>query len=217
MRTQRVLAVLLVGASLLASCGDPDEEVQTAPTTTGGTTTTGAPASTTTAPSTTQAPGTTAAPPTTDGEPIETGLVLAPTGLTVVPFGSSADNVIEALTDELGAPLGDEAAECGSGADRTVRFEDLLVVFSGGSFVGYVYAGLPPGSAVEFDLATAEDLMLEATEEELRATYPDVTVEESTLGMEWNVPLGAGYLGGLLGEDDGAVAAIWAGDICAFR
>ncbi len=217
MRSTRVLAVLLLGASLLAACGDPDEEVETAPTTTAAASTTSAAPSTSAAPTTTVAPATTSAPTTTEGAPIETGIVLSSSGLTVVPFGASADNVLAALTDELGEPLGDEEAECPSGADRTVRFEDLLLVFSGGSFVGYTYGALPPGSAVELDLATTEGLVLGASEDELTSTYPGVTIAESSLGMEWTVEESRGYLGGLLGEDDGVVVAIWAGDICAFR
>lgn len=218
-RPVRVVATAIVAVAALAlgACASSDDEVVVAETTTTveAPSTTGS--TTTAAPSTTAAP--TTAPPSTE-PPVETGIVLDASGLTVVPFGASADNTIAALTDALGAPLDDSPmAECPSGADRSVRWTDLQVIFSGGVLVGFAHGARPPSDPITMPLETTEGLAIGDTEADLLAAYPGATVEESSLGTEWYVD-GARpgtYLGGLLTGPGGTVTDIWAGDICAFR
>jgi hypothetical protein len=89
-------------------------------------------------------------------------------------------------------------------------------VLSGGFLVGYVYDS-PRGGDLGLSLATADGLVLSAPESELRELYPDVSIEESSLGTEFTVESDRGYLGGLLSEPGGIVTTIFAGDSCAFR
>lgn len=206
--TAVLLLTLLVGAG---ACGSEGEPVETDPT--GPPTTDSSPTSTN-GTSTTAAP-TTSAPPTTAEPPIETGIVLADDGLVIIPFGSNAQIVRDALDPDLGDPE-DQAAECPSGADQILVYENLRLVLSGGFFVGYVYDS-PRGNELGVSLATEDDLVLSATESELRALYPAVEIDESSLGTEFTIETDRGYLGGLLSEPGGVVTTIWAGDTCAFR
>lgn len=210
-RTTAVLWItLLIGAG---ACGSDSEPVQTDPT--GAPTTNGAPTSTEGDTSTTAAPGTSMATATTAEPPIQTGIVLADDGLVVVPFGSNEQIVRDALDPDLGDPA-DESAECPSGADQILRYDNLTLVLAGGFFVGYVYDS-PRGSDLGISLATEDDLVLSAPESELRELYPDVAIQESSLGTEFTVETDRGYLGGLLSEPGGIVTTIFAGDSCAFR
>jgi hypothetical protein len=209
MQLTHALAIVTVAAGLVTGCGDDGEKVDTA------TTTTITPSSTTVAPTTTDGTTSTTAVATTAAPPIETGIVLADDGLVVVPFGSSEQIVRDALDPELGEPE-DESAECPSGADQILRYDNLTLVLSGGFLVGYVYDS-PRGDDLGLSLATADGLVLSAPESELRELYPDVSIEESTLGTEFTVESDRGYLGGLLSEPGGIVTAIFAGDSCAFR
>jgi hypothetical protein len=213
-RTTRVLLCTLLTLALV-SCGDDDGgQVQTDPTSP-STSSTASP-STTEATTTTAAPSETSTPPPTSEEPIETGIVLADDGLVIVPFGADELNVLSSLEPDLGDPDASEEAECPSGADQILRYENLTLVLSGGFFVGYVYSS-PAGGELGISLATDEGLVLSAPESELRTLYPDVTIEESSLGTEFFVETDRGYLGGLLSGPGGVVESIFAGDSCAFR
>lgn len=201
-------AVLML---LVPACGDAGEEVQSDPT---------APVTSAESSTTTSTPPTTAAtttgPPPTNAPPVQTSLMLARDGLVVVPFGSNEQVVLDALTPDLGSPDSDEEAECPSGADQILRYENLTLVLSGGFFVGYLYDS-PRGSELGLSLATEEGLELGAPESELRDMYPTVEIAESSLGTEFFAEFDRGSLGGLLSEPNGVVTTIWAGDNCAFR
>jgi hypothetical protein len=132
-------------------------------------------------------------------------------------FGAPADQVVAAMTAVLG-PLEQEnrSAECDSGADRTARWKGLSTVFSKGKWVGYLWdgsAGGPPAG-------TEKGIKVGSTVAEMKAAYPGVAVEETTLGHEWFVEItDTTSIGGFVTDPaaTGRVQSIYSGDICAFR
>lgn len=121
------------------------------------------------------------------------------------------------MTAALGPPQQENAsAECDSGADRTLGWPSLSTVFAKGKWVGYLWkggSGAPPA-------ATDKGIKVGSTVAELKATYPGVSVEDSTLGHEWFVEISdttslGGFVTGSASSDK--VEQIYSGDICAFR
>jgi hypothetical protein len=236
------LTVLTVGA-----CGDSADDPAATPTSTPATTApstaTGAGSTTTTAggagtPTTTAAaatttvagrPVTTAAPATTAAATVTTlrppttttassALPLRGDGIGPLVIGrDSANDVINTISAVLGAAVGDNATQCGSGADRTVRWDraPLIVVFDKGTFVGYVYGR--PGATSTPALTTPTGLGLTSTRADLQRVYPSgLDVSETSLGTEFHAGDGVGGL--LDGPGTAArIATIGAGDWCAFR
>lgn len=213
---KKLTALALVAAVLVTGCSDEGEELNTdATASTSPESSTTVEATTTTALATTTTTEGGDAPSTTTEPATESPLVLSGDGLGVVPFGSSVEVVLDSLEPLIGSPTADESAECPSGAERVVTFDDLRLVISGGFLVGYVYGNPLPDSGPP--AATAEGLTLGATEAELLSTYPDADVFDSSLGVEFTVTVGRGDIGGLLTGTAGEVESIWAGDPCAFR
>ena len=181
------LASLLVGA---CSDDDSDESAET---------------STTEAIATSS---TTAAPPAAP--------VLKPGAIDDLAFGASEADVIAAVKARLGASPEEEntKAECESGADHTVAWLAVLLVFDEGRWQGYSWGGKDPPAA------TDQGIRIGSTVAELKAAYPTVDVVESSIGWEWSVEAGPDLFqtGGLTGQGtDATVDRISSGDICAFR
>lgn len=197
------------------------------PPTTGATQTTVAPDTTgTTAPATTESPSTT----TTTLAP----LVLEPDGLEVVDFGAGVEDTVAAVIARLGnatADSGWEAARsqfgtCPGTVVRVIRWQSLRLFFGDGPtefgedtrhFFYYNQSTVATGEIV--DLATAEDIALGSTVEDLEAAYGDDLSIESTIpfGVTFAVESsGPGLLSGILtaSSPDGVVTAIAGGFGC---
>jgi hypothetical protein len=159
-------------------------------------------------------PSASAAPGT---KPQSGAIVLRPGGIDALSFGAPADQVVAAMTTSLGSVQQENrSAGCDSGADRTVRWAGLSAVFSGGKWVGYLW----DGAASSPPAATDKGIKIGSTVAELKAAYPGVSVEDTTLGHEWFVEIDdttsiGGFVSGPAAT--GKVQRIYSGDICAFR
>lgn len=121
-----------------------------------------------------------AAEPTAEQETAASGVILSGDGLGVgaetVALGASREDATAALTRALGAPPSETGAygECGGGATDWVEWQGLTLLFSGDELVGW--------ESQSPDLATAERIHAGSTIDELRAAYPDVEIQETTVG-----------------------------------
>ena len=136
--------------------------------------------------------------------------ILAETGSTQpLPFSRQKSQTLVTMTRVEPAP-GKEStnAECGAGPLAFVAWPDgLTLLFQDDRFAGWTVDA--PG------LTTIDGIGVGVTLAALKAAYPDVVVEESTLGTEFT----AGALGGLLDGKgpDARVTNLWAGVTCMFR
>ena len=113
----------------------------------------------------------------------------------------------------MGHGGGGETASPDCGADVSTRqYEGLFLLLDGDRFVGWVTGtpGLTTGDGIGVGVGV--------TLADLRAAYPDSTVTEGTLGVEWAT---AGD-GGVFGFLDGAQATslvinVLAGQACLAR
>lgn len=198
----------LLAAALLAACG-PGEPEDAA----GG----AVPDSAAAAPA--------AAPPAADtaarapAEARPPTVVLAPDGLEIaaeggaparLPFGTPRARVLADVGAVLGAPQRQgDLEECPAGPLAHAEYgAGLQVVFQEGAFVGW---STRPGSP----LRTAAGIGPGSTLAQLRAAYPAMTMEETSLGHEF----AAGELFGVVADttDAGQVEALLAGINCIFR
>lgn len=170
---KRVLIALFL---VVVACGDSTTDTTT---TVAATTTTAAAITTTMAPTTTAAPTTTTEATTTTVPAPVFGFL--PTGLGVVDFGASPEDVVAALTPILGAPTKDtgwiDEPLCPQPLYRLINFGalpfDLTVIFTTAEFFapagteqffGYSYEGelevpvSPPALTVGTTLAQVQAL-----------------------------------------------------------
>lgn len=150
--------------------------------------------------------------------PAARALVLAPDGLGVtggaVPrhlaFGSPRAEVQGEVQALAGVPTEQGLQEeCPAGPLYQASYPGgLQLVFQDSAFVGWYVAS---GSAYR----TAAGIGTESTLAQLRAAYPNTTVEETSLGMEF----AAGEMFGVVTDSTaaGTVEAMLAGINCVFR
>lgn len=125
--------------------------------------------------------------------------------------GADKDTTVNALTIALGEPTGsEEGLECGPGVLDAVNWDGLSTYYLDGTFAGWYLEEPAPTQ-----LTTADGIGLGTPLGNLRASYPDVEVDETTIGFEWT----AGGLFGTLNEDSDTalVASIWSGANCIAR
>lgn len=193
--------------------------------------TTAAPQTTrTTAPVTTEPPSTTTPTTTTTLAP----LVLEPDGLEVVDFGTGVQDTVAAVIARLGNATADSGwvaargqfGTCPGTVVRVIRWHSLRLFFGDGPtdfgeetrhFFYYNQSTVSTDEVV--DLATAEDIALGSTVEELETAYGDDLSIESTIpfGVTFAVEsTGPGLLSGILtaSSPDGLVTAIAGGFGC---
>ncbi|HYE45530.1 MAG TPA: hypothetical protein VEA44_07115 [Caulobacter sp.] len=201
MSFNRLLSALGI-AVFLAACGKPAED----------------PAKTPAAP--TQA-GPVAPPAAAPAEAATVSVALDSEGLRLVTetgstrllaFGRPTAEAVEVLTGVLGAPANRSVnQECGAGPTEFVEYGNgLTALFLDGRFTGWS-ADRESAELVTF----MNGVGVGSTRQQLTEAFADLTVEESTLGLEFT----AGEVSGLLDKDGptGKVQAIWAGTSCVFR
>lgn len=137
---------------------------------------------------------------------------LAADGLLVrgklLPFGTprpSAESAIGGIQGSEGTR--DSSTECAAGlVDYTAYGDSLQLTFQEGKFVGWTINGSAS------PLRTAKGIGIGSPRQSLDAAYPDVIVDDSSLGLLFSV----GDLVGLLDQDgiEGIVTDIWAGTVC---
>lgn len=199
-------ALALSAVLVLAACGKPAEEAAAPPAATPA-----APA----APAAAAAPATPATAAVAialDAEGLR--LVNTDSGATrLLAFGATRAEAVEILTRAHGGVAGKASRneECGEGPVDFVAWDDgLSALFQDDRFVGWSV-----GSGGSEGLTTMSGVGIGSTRAELLSAYGGATIEESTLGQEFN----AGELYGIL-DGAGAAAkidAIWAGTSCVFR
>ena len=196
--------LLLVVALLLAACGGDDGDAGE----TGGTATSASADATTT---------TTAAAEEPDG-PVVTlragGLDVDGTELT---FGDATqDDTVAALTAAFGDPVEErDLTECGEGPLHSVRFSSIAAYFADGVLGGWHLQRTAP-----VVLTTEEGIGLGSTRADLEAAFPELVVDETSLGIEFTAGTDPGpYLSGTLVDDspEGVVDAMWSGMVCIAR
>lgn len=205
MKTSRLLPVLAF-AALAAACGQPSEE------------------STPAAPAAPAAPTATAEPaaPATPAAAAASGAValdqeglrlVSESGSTrLVAFGVPTADAVAALSSVLGAPADRSTnSECGAGPTEFVSWpNDLDALFLDGKFSGW---SLGPKS--DGKVTTMDGIGVGSTRQQLTESFGNLTVEASTLGIEFT----AGDIAGILDKDGpaGKVETIWGGTSCVFR
>lgn len=205
MKTSRLLPVLAF-AALAAACGQPSEE------------------STPAAPAAPAAPTATAEPaaPATPAAAAASGAValdqeglrlVSDTGSTrLVAFGVPTADAVAALSSVLGAPADRSTnSECGAGPTEFVSWpNDLDALFLDGKFSGWSL-----GSRSDGKVTTMDGIGVGSTRQQLTESFGNLTVEASTLGIEFT----AGDIAGILDKDGpaGKVETIWGGTSCVFR
>ena len=142
--------------------------------------------------------------------------VLKPGAIDDLAFGAPEATVIAAMKTRLGASPEKESSQagCESGANHTVAWPAVLLVFDEGKWQGYSWRGKAPPAA------TDKGIRVGSTVAELKAAYPKVEIVESSLGWEWSVEAGPDLFqtGGLTGPGgDATVDRVSSGDFCAFR
>jgi hypothetical protein len=147
-------------------------------------------------------------------------VALAADGLTVVTvagitkpldFGTDEPTVKTALESALDKPKSSEIAQpCEDGSGRafdSVRYDGLAVFFLDGKLSGW-------GSSANA-FTTLDGIGVGSTLADLKESFGDVTVMDSSLGVEFS----AGTIGGVLdGKADSAkVTDIFNGQVCIIR
>lgn len=188
-------AVLVLG---LAACGEPAADAP--------------------APAPKVAPQTPAPVPADAHAP---AIALAPDGIRLVAPGGAtrpldfgmdqAETVVILDRVHGGAGKATTNAECGAGPVDFVQWPDgLSALFQDGKFVGWSV-----GTGGAKTLTTMNGIGIGSTRSELVAGFSGVTVQETTLGQEFDA---GGLYGVLSGPGAGAtIDALWAGVSCVFR
>ena len=207
------MLVLVLGA---AACGGDDD-----PTVAGSTSSSSSSSSTSTT-STTEAD----APSTTSAPASDAGLVwIEPTGLSVLEadgsvtarltFGETArDQVVSGLDEHLGvAGVATDLEECGEGPMEAVRYPGLSTYFQDDLFAGWFLDDSPESEVFR----TPDDIGIGSTKQDLDEAFGgEVSVEETSLGLEWMSS--TGFSGTLTEEGlQGEVDHLWAGQACIAR
>ncbi|WP_447751749.1 hypothetical protein [Sphingopyxis fribergensis] len=143
----------------------------------------------------------------------EAPITLAPDGLAIagtkrVAFAIARSSAEQMAGKALGEPLErGSSSECGAGTiDYTTYKGDLQLTFQDDKFVGWTI------NAGQSLYKTAKGIGIGSPRQSLDAAYPDVTVEDSSLGLLF----GASGFVGTLDQDgiEGIVTGIWAGTVC---
>lgn len=186
----------------------------------------------TSAAATSQTTGTTQATTTTLGDPLA-ALVLNPTGIGDITFGSDADETVAQLSAVLGSPTEDTGwtpsfETCPGTEARVVRWTSLQAFFTNGS-TEWAPAGTPhffhysqsvlAGGGVLLELFTGNGIGIRSTLGELAAAYGEqVTITDDPIfGPFWEVDTaGPGVLWGTAGAigDNGMIDSINGGSGC---
>lgn len=233
-----VLLGILLSAAIVVTLfalfrDNPNEPTdQTTTSVNGSDTTTASPTTTTTAVATTQTTATTAPTTTTLGDPLA-ALVLNPTGISDITFGSDADETVGQLSLVLGSPTDDTGwtlsfETCPGTEARVVRWTSLQAFFTNGAtewapegtrhFFHYGQSVLA-GGGVLLELTTSNGIGIRSTLGELTAAYGEqVTITDDPIfGPFWEVAVaGAGVLWGTAGAtgDSGMIDSINGGFGC---
>ena len=130
-----------------------------------------------------------------------------------IAFGANSLDTIEQVTPILGETYDkEESAECGAGPMEFASWDNVVLMFSQGEFVGWE---LRAGSEEPW-IGTPGGITIGSPRADLAAALGAApTVEQTSLGTEFN---GGGYTG-LLSADtpDATVTALWAGTNCIMR
>lgn len=181
---------------------------------------------------TSQTTATTALTSSTLGDPLA-ALVLNPTGIGDISFGSDADETVAQLSLVLGTPTEDTSwtpsfETCPGTEARVVRWTSLQAFFTNGAtewapegtrhFFHYSQSVLA-GGGVLIELATANGIGIRSTLGELTAAYQDQVsiTDDPIFGPFWEVDVpGAGVLWGTAGAtgDTGMIDSINGGSGC---
>jgi hypothetical protein len=131
---------------------------------------------------------------------------------------ASAEEAVAALTVALGEPAErSDLPECGEGPLVVTRWSTGLRVYAdaNGGVAGWA---VEPDASAAF--TTADRIGLRSTRNDLVASYPNLVVDETTLGIEWSADQSVpGAISGLLSDDTDAavVTNVWAGSACIAR
>lgn len=139
-------------------------------------------------------------------------VLLSPDGLMIdgrlLRFGIARAEIERAITKAQGEALDrGTSSECGAGTVDFTRYGDeLQLTFQQGKFTGWTINGAAS------PLRTAKGIGIGSPRQTLDAAYPDVIVDDSSLGLLFST----GDLVGLLDQDgiEGVVTDIWAGTVC---
>lgn len=141
------------------------------------------------------------------------GIMPGGTDESRIPFGANSLDTIEQVTPMLGETYqSEESAECGAGPMEFANWENVVLNFQNGEFVGW---SLQATSEKPW-IGTPGGVTIGSPRSGLDAALPKpLKVEQSSLGTEFY----AGGFSGLLSDATPAakVTALWAGANCAMR
>jgi hypothetical protein len=222
--------VVTLVALLRPDSNDPPDETTTS--VAAADTTSASETTSTSAVATSQTTATTTPTTTTLGDPLA-ALILNPTGIGDINFGSDADETVAQLSLVLGSPTEDTGwtpsfETCPGTEARVVRWTSLQAFFSNGAtewapegtrhFFHYSQSVLA-GGGVLIELTTSKGIGIRSTLGELAAAYGEqVTITDDPIfGPFWEVDVaGAGVLWGTAGAigDSGMIDSINGGSGC---
>ena len=222
--------VVTLVALLRPDSNDPPDETTTS--VAAADTTSASETTSTSAVATSQTTATTTPTTTTLGDPLA-ALILNPTGIGDITFGSDADETVAQLSLVLGSPTEDTGwtpsfETCPGTEARVVRWTSLQAFFSNGAtewapegtrhFFHYSQSVLA-GGGVLIELTTSKGIGIRSTLGELAAAYGEqVTItDDPVFGPFWEVDVaGAGVLWGTAGAigDNGMIDSISGGSGC---
>lgn len=222
--------VVTLVALLRDNPNDPPDQTTTS--VEGADTTSTSPTTSTTAVATTLTTATTAPTTTTLGDPLA-ALVLNPTGIGDITFGSDADETVAQLSLVLGSPTDDTGwtpsfETCPGTEARVVRWTSLQAFFTNGAtewapegtrHLFHYGQSVLAGGGVLLELSTSNGIGIRSTLGELTAAYGEqvTIIDDPIFGPFWEVDVaGAGVLWGTAGAtgDNGMIDSINGGFGC---
>jgi hypothetical protein len=225
MRWGRIVGVVLAVASLVAggcskdtggAVGDPSSSTSTSSTSTSTSTTAPGATSTVAKSLTTSTVAASAKTPVAvagDGFEVTSG---SATRRYTYGGNVTVSAIKDAFRPHLGEPFKESDEQCDAGKLHWVRWKAVDVYFLDGKLAGW---GLPPQGTPA--LKTAGGIGIGSSRPEVQRAFPNVTVEESTLGTEW---FAAGStpdtgLSGIFASDkpDALNESMWSGRTCLAR
>ncbi len=168
-------------------------------------------------PTTTVDPPQTTVPGSQGFELVDDGFnaIDAETGeLTLVPFGTPREEVLELIAASIGEPLFDNPLDqCGRGPTDSISWGGLSVYVDSdsGTAVGWLLGEAGEGPTT----ITGTEIGLGSTVAELRAARPGVQSDEGTLGWEFWDGTAGWFTSGP--NDSDIIEALWGGEICVYR
>ena len=142
-----------------------------------------------------------------------TGILAGGAEESRIPFGANSLDTIERVVPLLGATYeSNESAECGAGPMEFANWDNVVLNFQQGEFVGWElrrasrepWAGTPGGATIGTPRAELE-----------AALGAPPIVEQTSLGTEFSAGGFSGLLSGA--APDATVTALWAGTTCIMR